>query len=113
MRKLDKFEASNEFLNENMSFSTLVAYLDSNTKYLRKILKDNKNTDYNNYINELRIRYIVNKLKTDPGYLNYKISYLAEESGFSSHSKFSADFKRVMNISPSEFISNLRNDNGL
>lgn len=112
LRKLNEFEASNNFLDKNMSFSTLVAYLDSNAKYLRQILKNNKNSDYNNYINELRIRYIVDKLKTDPEYLSYKISYLAEECGFSSHSKFSADFKRVMNVSPSEYISNIKNDRG-
>lgn len=108
--KLKEFEASEEFLDKNMSFSTLVGYLNSNSKYLRKILKNDKNTDYNNYINKLRIQYIVNKLKSDPDYLNYKISYLAEECGFSSHSKFSASFKNVTSVSPSVFISNLANN---
>ncbi|HLV38436.1 helix-turn-helix domain-containing protein, partial [Xanthomarina sp.] len=61
-------------------------------------------------INKLRIQYIVNKLKSDPDYLNYKISYLAEECGFSSHSKFSASFKNVTGLSPSTFISNLTNN---
>ncbi|GGW45313.1 tetratricopeptide repeat protein [Arenibacter certesii] len=108
LNKLKEFEDSNYFLDKNMSFSTLVGFINSNSKYLRQVLKNNKNTDYNHYINELRINYVVNKLKTNPDYLNYKISYLAEECGFSSHSKFSASFKNVTQLSPSEFIINLR-----
>lgn len=110
LNKLEEFEASGKFLDENISFSILAGYLNSNAKYLRQVLKNNKNTDYNNYINELRIKYIVDKLKTNPDYLNYKISYLAKECGFSSHSKFSADFKRVMNISPSKFINAIKKE---
>ncbi len=108
LQKLEEFEASNDFLDKNMSMSVLIGRLNTNTKYLRHILNKKKNTDYNTYINELRINYIVNKLKTNPEYLNYKISYLADESGFSSHSKFSADFKRIVHLSPSEFIESLK-----
>jgi len=106
--KLNEFEASQDYLDKNMSFSVLVGQLGTNAKYLSHLIKNNKNKDYNTYINELRIHYIINKLKIDPDYLNYKISYLADESGFSSHSKFSANFKRVTNLSPSEFIDSLR-----
>lgn len=107
LKRLDKFETSEEFLDKNMSFSVLVGSINTNAKYLSHIIKKHKNKDYNTYINELRINYIVDKLKTEPEYLTYKISYLAEESGFSSHSKFSADFKRVVHLSPSEFIDSL------
>ncbi|GGW45253.1 AraC family transcriptional regulator [Arenibacter certesii] len=109
LKKLENFEDSNSFLDKHMSFSTLVGILNSNSKYLRQVLKNNKNTDYNQYINQLRINYIVNRLKSNPDYLNYKISYLAEECGFSSHSKFSASFKNATQLSPSEFIANLKN----
>lgn len=107
LKKLEAFEASNQFLDKNMSLSTLVGELNTNAKYLRPILKFEKHTDYNSYINELRIKYIVEKLKTNPEYLNYKISYLAEESGFSSHSKFSASFKNITGLCPSKFIEDL------
>lgn len=107
LKRLDEFEASHDFLDKNMSFSVLAGIINTNAKYLSHILKKYKNKDYNAYINELRINYIVDKLRTEPEYLNYKISYLAEVSGFSSHSKFSADFKRIVQLSPSEFIDSL------
>lgn len=109
LQKLADFEVSNEFLDKNMSLSVLIGRLNTNNKYFRQILKKHKNKDYNDYINGLRINYIVNKLQTEPEYRNYKISYLAEESGFSSHSKFSADFKKVTQLSPSQFIESIRN----
>ena len=93
-----------------MSLPKLLGLLNINSKYFRKFLKDNKNTDYSNYNNGLRIQYIKEKLTTDKEYLNYKISYLAEECGFSSHSKFSASFKNVTGISPSEFICSLKDN---
>ncbi|WP_340700813.1 helix-turn-helix domain-containing protein [Chryseobacterium arthrosphaerae] len=55
-------------------------------------------------MNELKIYYIINKIETDNRYRNYKISYLAEESGFISHSAFATTFKNITGMPPSEFI---------
>ena len=109
LQKLKEFELSEVFLDKNMSFPGLVSYLNTNAKYLNYILKKEENKDFNTYINDLRIEYIISKLKSDPEYLNYKISYLADISGFSSHSNFSANFKRVTEFSPSEFIESINN----
>ncbi|MFB9057934.1 helix-turn-helix domain-containing protein [Mariniflexile ostreae] len=110
LKNLNKFEHSKAFLDKSMSLSTLIGKMNTNTKYFRYVLKKHKEKDFKGYINELRIKYIVRKLKTDPQYLNFKISYLANESGFSSHSKFSAVFKQVMGLSPSEFIENINHN---
>ena len=39
---------------------------------------------------------------------DYKLSYLAEMSGFTSHSKFTIAFKSVVGVTPSQFIENLK-----
>ncbi|QDO93275.1 helix-turn-helix domain-containing protein [Formosa sediminum] len=108
LKSLEAFEQSNEFLNNEISLPNLVTRLNTNEKYLRQVLKVHKNTDYNAYINKLRIQYIIEKLNTDKNYLNYKISFLAKESGFSSHSKFSTNFKKYSNFSPSDYINSLK-----
>jgi len=64
--------------------------------------------DFKNYINELRVGYIIEKLTTDPQYHKYKISTLAEEAGFSSQSKFAAAFRKVTDVSPSQFLEHLK-----
>ncbi|RYF19687.1 MAG: AraC family transcriptional regulator [Flavobacteriales bacterium] len=77
---------------------------------LSSIINQYKNQNFNDYINGLRIDYIIDKLQNDHKYLNYKISYLAEECGFSSHSLFSSAFKKKLKMSPSSFIEFLKNE---
>src|SRR5690554_954727 len=110
-KRIKIFEDSKKFLSPNMRFSTLVNFLDTNPKYLNHFLKTYHNTDYNTYINNLRINYIVAQLKSKPTYRKYKISHLAKESGFSSHSNFSANFKRVTGLSPSEYVEKVSLEN--
>ena len=102
--KLKKFETSTKYTNKDMSLATLAAQLDVNTKYLSEIINKHYHDNFNTYINKLRINYIIEKLKNEPEYLNYKISYLAEECGFASHSTFATVFKSITGIAPTVFI---------
>lgn len=110
LNKLEKFERSNKFIQPGISLSGLAKSLDTNTKYLSDVINRNKEVNFNQYINELRINYIIQKMKEEPKYLNYKIYYLAEECGFSSQSSFSSVFKLVTGISPLAFIKFLKNE---
>lgn len=108
IHKLDKFENSIQFTKKDMSLAQLASLFDTNTKYLSEIINTHKDKNFNSYINELRINYIIDKLKENRKYLQYKISYLADESGFSSHSSFATVFKSVTGISPTVFIDILK-----
>lgn len=108
LQKLNKFEAGKKFTNPDMSIALLASQFDTNTKYLSEVINRQKGRNFNSYINELRINYIIEKLKTDSVYFNYKISYLAEECGFSSHSSFATVFKSVTGISPTKFMEFLQ-----
>lgn len=110
LEKLSKFEKSNKFTNPNLTIQTLAKSLDTNTKYLSEVINRNKNANFNQYLNELRIGYIIGKMKEDPKYLNYKIYYLAKESGFASQNTFSTVFKAATGISPLSFIKFLKNE---
>ncbi|QNJ96735.1 hypothetical protein ALE3EI_0144 [Constantimarinum furrinae] len=110
IKKLDQFERSVQFTKNEMSLAMLAAQFETNTKYLSEVINSNKNKNFNTYINELRIDYIIDKLRHQPTYLNYKISYLAEESGFNSHSSFATVFKSVTGISPTVFIDILKSN---
>ena len=104
LAKLKKFEASTRFTNKEMSLAVLAGQFDTNTKYLSEIINKHNNDNFNTYINKLRIAYIIENIKTEPHYRNYKISYLAAESGFSSHSSFATIFKSITGIAPTTFI---------
>ena len=107
LQKLDEWERSELFLSKNMSLAILAGQCETNTKYLSEIIKNSKGKNYNTYINELRINYIAYLLKRNPVYLTYKVSYLAEMSGFSSHSSFATIFKSVTGMSPNTYIQQI------
>lgn len=108
LHKLDRFESGTKYTSPDMSIAYLASQFDTNTKYLSEVINRQKGKNFNSYVNELRINYIIEKLKTEPVYFNYKVSYLAEESGFSSHSSFATVFKSVTGISPTKFMELLQ-----
>lgn len=105
--KIKDWEKSDNYLNKNMSLAILSAQTGINTKYLSEVINTNKGKNFNGYINELRINHIARLLKTDPAYLNYKVSYLAEYSGFSSHGAFTNVFKSITGMSPNTYIQEI------
>lgn len=107
LQKLEEFEQSERFLNKNMSLSLLSSQMEINTKYLSEVINNSKEKNFNGYINELRINHIAHLLRTNPIFLNYKVSYLAEYSGFSSHSTFTTVFKSVTGMSPNAYIQEI------
>ncbi|MCX8524664.1 tetratricopeptide repeat protein [Chryseobacterium formosus] len=108
LAKLEKFEKTTLYTRNSISLPFLASYCETNTKYLSYVINHFKRKDFNNYINELRINFILEKLQTEPKYQKYKIASLAEEAGFSSQSKFAGAFKKVTHISPSQYLHNLR-----
>ncbi|MDR6489913.1 AraC-like DNA-binding protein [Chryseobacterium vietnamense] len=109
VKRMKDFEHRHLYLDKKISRPKMASLLNTNTKYLSYIIKKYKKLDFSEYINHNRINYITKKLYKEPEYRNYKISYLAEICGYSSHSRFADIFKRQMNISPSEFIAQLQN----
>jgi YesN/AraC family two-component response regulator len=110
LQSLDEFEAGTLFTDRNMSLSYLATHINTNTKYLSRVINQHKQKDFNGYINELRVNYIIVQLNSDPVWRKYKISTLADEAGFSSHSKFATVFKSITGLSPSLFIQYLEKE---
>lgn len=109
-RQLANFEKKQKFLSPNVSLSNMAGDFNTNAAYLSSAIRKHKRANFNGYINELRIDYIILKLKTSPEYLNYKIAYLAEECGFSSHTVFIRVFTEKTGLTPSKFISFLKTE---
>lgn len=108
VKKLNDLEDEKFFLDKSITLGTLTNKINSNQKYVSYIIRKYKNQHFNDYILNLRIQYIVQQLESNKIMLDYKLSYLADMSGFTSHSKFTIAFKNVMNITPSQFIEQLK-----
>ena len=108
LQKLEKFEASKKYLKKEANLTWLAHHLNTNTKYLSEIIKTYRGKNFSNYINALRINYIIHQLYNEPKYRDYKISYLAEESGFATYKVFVTTFKNEHGVTPSYFIQKLK-----
>lgn len=111
LKKFENFEKKQRFLEPNISLGTLALDFKTNTTYITYVIKKHKNENLINYINKLRIEYIIQKMASDPEYANYKIEYLAQESGFASYSTFKRIFTKETGIDPSKFINYLKQAN--
>ncbi len=110
VKELVKLEEEAFFLDKEISLPKLANRFGTNQRYLSYIIKKYRGKDFNSYVQHSRIHYIINRIRLDRELLDYKLSYLADMSGFSSHSKFSAVFKMVTGLPPSVFIHFRRNE---
>jgi len=110
LKKLKMFEESKKFLKKDINLTSLSHQNNTNPKYLSEVIRTHKNQNFNGYINNLRISYIVHNLYNNPKYREYKISYLAEECGYTSSQVFVIAFKKETGVTPSYYIENLKND---
>ena len=112
LKKLAVFEATHSFLKKDLTLTSIARQKGTNPKYLSKIIHTHKNLSFTSYINKLRMNYIIQKLYDEPKYREYKISYLAEECGYTSAQVFVVVFKKETGFTPSCFIDQLRKETG-
>ena len=109
LTKLEKLENENFFLDPNCNLHQLSEQLKTNPKYLSQVINQEKKSNFNNYINELRINYLLPKLLKDIEFRNSKLSYISFSLGYNNLNTFNAAFKKRLGILPSNFINELNN----
>lgn len=107
LKQLEQFELQKRFLSSKVKAINLAVEFNTNTNYLSKIVNYYKKQNFTTYINNLRIDYMVNQLKTNKTYRNYTIKALSREVGFKSAESFSKAFNKRTSIKPSFFIAEL------
>ncbi len=107
LERLDKLEESLFFLNSNCTLQSLAKKVKTNTNYLSKIIHKYKEKKFYEYLNDLRIQYVLKRLKEDPKFRKYSIKHIAEEIGYKSTNSFTKYFKASTKLYPSYYIKNL------
>ena len=108
LKKLSDFEKSRAYTDQNISIQKLANKLGTNTSYLSKIINTYRKKNFSNYLNDMRIDYVVSQLKHNKEYRKYTIKAVAGESGFKSYTSFSKAFYKKTGIKPSYFMDRLR-----
>src|SRR5690606_37724414 len=88
LKQLETFESEHKFLDPQVSQKSLSEELGTNSTYFSKIINTYKGKNFTLYINDLRLEYIIEHLKTDVKYINMDVKELASIAGFSSAENF-------------------------
>lgn len=108
LKKLDKLEGSKKYLEKDMTLVKMASLLNTNTKYVTKVIAKHRGKGTIEYITDLKIDYIIDILKKESKYRNYTNKALGEEAGFGSTQNFTRAFKARTGITPTYFIYKLK-----
>ncbi|MFN9682737.1 MAG: helix-turn-helix domain-containing protein [Bacteroidota bacterium] len=95
------------YLNENFSSQDVLVHFEITRNKLDELLTHIKGLSFADWLNTLRIEYAKNLLLT---HNKYTIDAISSMSGYSSRTAFYAAFKKVTNITPTEFIRQAKNN---
>lgn len=107
--KFKQFEECKEFLNGNVTLDSLSKDFNTNRDYLSKSVNILKGKSFSQYINELRINYLIEELKINQKLQKLTIAGIAEEAGFNNSESFTNAFRKITGTLPSYYLKALKN----
>jgi AraC-like DNA-binding protein len=89
------------YLAPELTLGELAAQMRTNTSWLSRVINTGCGQNFNDFINEYRVREAEHKLR-DPRLRHYTLLAVALESGFNSKSTFNRVFRKLRGVTPSE-----------
>jgi AraC-like DNA-binding protein len=90
------------YLDPDITIVDVASTLDIPKHYITQIINEKMNKNFYQYINEYRINEVKQKI-ADKNYIDHSILRIAYDSGFNSKSSFNTMFKKITDITPSEY----------
>ncbi len=88
---------------EDFNLAMLAKAVNSNTKYVSKVINDMCGKTFKTYLNEYRIREACLRLVDKENFGHLTIKAIHQELGFRTTTSFVAAFRKVMGMTPSEY----------
>lgn len=95
------------FLNEDLSLNSLALLLSTSDKKVSYLLNQHKNISFYDFVNHYRVEEVKLKLE-DYHYDKFTLLAIAFECGFNSKSSFNRIFKKITQLSPSEYKKQIK-----
>ncbi len=109
LTSLERFEKNKHFLSQKISLNDLAGQFKTNPKYLSQVINLQKEKNFSQYINDLRVDYALKELKENKRFRKFTIKAIAADCGFKSSESFSKGFSKRHGIYPSYYIKRLEN----
>jgi len=104
---LDKLVEKEYFLKSDCNLRSMAKKLKTNATYLSKIINIHKEKNFTDYLNDLRIDYVLKRLKADRKFRSFSVKSIATEIGYKSDYSFAKHFKSRTNLNPSYYIKEI------
>jgi len=92
------------YLDKDITLQKMAKKGKTNTSYLSKIINEDYNKSFANFVNDLRISYTLKKLESLPEYRKLTIDHISDKAGFSSSNAFYRAFNKFTGLTPSYYI---------
>lgn len=103
---IDWENTSTSYLNKNFNLSKFAKEIEIDELEIIYYLNEYKEINFQNYLNFLRISFVLSKI--DQHYLNdYTILELSAEAGFSDIKSLESTFKKIINCNLQEYIAHV------
>ncbi|WP_176829831.1 helix-turn-helix domain-containing protein [Tenacibaculum sp. MAR_2009_124] len=96
------------YLDPNLNLKLVSNRAKISDRHISKSINAVKNKNFNAFVHEYRIEEF-KKLVLNKRYLKYSIEALANEVGYNSRASFYKNFKKIVGVSPLDFINEIRN----
>ena len=101
---LNYFSHKKPYCNPDFTIVELAKDLDTNVKYIAKVIRSKENVNFNVFLNKYRINLVKEKIKMND-HNKYTLRYIYNMCGFRHQSTFNKVFKEIEGITPSEYIN--------
>jgi len=105
--RLNKLEDQEFFLKSSCNLTSVAKKTKTNVTYLSQIINTEKGKNFSDYINDLRIEYVLKRLKNDKKFRSFSIKGIATEIGYKTDDSFVKHFKNKTGLNPSYYIKEL------
>ena len=92
------------YLQKDLRLDDVARLMHTNRTYISRMLNEEYNCSFSDYINQCRITYAQHLMNSDP---NAKQETVALQSGFSHVTSFSRTFKKLVGMTPKEWLNSL------
>ncbi len=112
LKNLEKFENKERFLRNDINLHNLAKSFGTNPKYLSRVVNLKKDTNFPQYLNNLRAEYAATALKEQGQLRKYSLKAIAQECGFKTAESFTRAFYKRHGIKPTYYLKQLEREQG-
>lgn len=91
------------YADDSFSLDTLAELTGSNCKYVSQVINDCYGRNFNNFVNEYRIRLACDRFSDEEHFGNYTIRGIAASVGYKSNTTFVNVFRKTIGMTPSAY----------